>query len=205
MSDMTATEPTVERLLQFHDKAMREGNMNKETGGARKIAVQEVFSAAYGDNWEQLNPLTIDIEDTLRRFENLRAMNYTPGSLQAYKSRFRSAIKEFGNWNENPSNWRPDMKTRNRVVRKSPATNGKAPDAVTTSGETETPSAIKPTASLRTANLVLYPYPLRGGEVMVSVHLPADLTKREAKRLCAFIDSLADEERPALNPGPSSE
>ena len=48
--------------------------------------------------------------------------------------------------------------------------------------------------------LVSYPFPLRNG-LLVTLQLPPDLTKREAKRLAGFIESLAIEETPALMPG----
>ena len=46
---------------------------------------------------------------------------------------------------------------------------------------------------------VEYPFPLRSGQ-LVKLILPADLTRPEAKRLGAFIDSLAIEATLALPP-----
>ncbi|MBA2607384.1 MAG: hypothetical protein H0U92_00415 [Actinobacteria bacterium] len=51
------------------------------------------------------------------------------------------------------------------------------------------------------ATMIKYPFPLREG-VLAALDLPSDMTKREAKRLCAFIDSLGIEEQGQLNPGP---
>jgi hypothetical protein len=43
---------------------------------------------------------------------------------------------------------------------------------------------------------VSYPFPLRPG-MLAQISLPADLTKAEAKRLAAFVESLAmDEPQP---------
>lgn len=41
-----------------------------------------------------------------------------------------------------------------------------------------------------TSDMIAYPFPLRDG-MLVALHLPPDLTKKEAMRMAAFIDSLA--------------
>ena len=72
------------------------------------------MSATYQD-WESVDPATLDVEDVLRRWEMLRKNNFKAGSLNAYKSRFRKAIEDYSKWYENPSGWRPEIKTRNRT------------------------------------------------------------------------------------------
>lgn len=46
-------------------------------------------------------------------------------------------------------------------------------------------------------SVITYPFPLRDG-VLASIQLPADLTRKESKRLAAFIESLAVDDVPAL-------
>ena len=51
---------------------------------------------------------------------------------------------------------------------------------------------------------ITYPFPLRPG-LVVSVTLPADMTKHEAGRLGAFLESLALEPQLALPAGRATE
>ena len=60
-------------------------------------------------------------------------------------------------------------------------------------GRVERRAAAPPRASAAgepTNDMIAYPFPLRDG-MLVALHLPPDLTKKEAMRMAAFIDSLA--------------
>ena len=63
------------------------------------------------------------------------------------------------------------------------STNGGAPTAAT----------LPPPAA---SGMIQYPFPIREG-VVASLTLPTNLRKTEAKRLAAFLESLAVEEPPA--------
>lgn len=185
---------TGEGLLSFLDFAMDKGYLKVPTGQAMKTACKEVLSATEGDDWQQADLSSLDIEDVLQRFETLRAMKFSSGSLNTYKSRFKKSVRIFDEFRANPSGWRPDVRQRTRrsVDGKmaAPADNG-APVSASRPPEPSSHSA---------SNMITYPFPLRDG-VLASLQLPADLTRREAKRLSAFIDSLAVEDQPALPVG----
>lgn len=194
MSESLATEPqpTASTLVRFIDQAIKRGDLKAPTGNAMKTAVKEVLATTEGADWEQVDLPSLDIEDVSRRFETLRAMDYSPGSLATYKARFSKSVKMFQEFRANPSGWRPDVKQRTRTAK---AANGAPTTPVDSDAE-----PVNATAAQGRVPLVKYPYPIRQG-VFASVELPVDLTKREAKRLCAFIDSIAEDEQGQLPPG----
>lgn len=190
--------PTGAGLILFLDYATKKGYLKTPTGSAMRTACREVLSAVEGDDWETVDLLAIDIDDVLRRFETLRAMKFKSDSLNTYKTRFRKAMEMFAAFRADPSGWRPELKQRNR--------GGKVEPAARANGvrEPESPSP-EPAAPSRHSSgashgpMITYPFPLRDG-VLASVQLPADLSRKEAKRLSAFIESLALDDVPALPP-----
>lgn len=194
MSDTTnhTAQPTGAGLLAFLDFAINKGYLKVPTGQAMKTACKEVLSAIEGDEWESATVEGLDVDDALRRFETLRAMKFSTGSLATYKSRFNKSVRMFEDFRESPGSWRPDLKPRNRTPKASAAvseTNGSS------QASSHTPALQHPVRS----NFIKYPFPLRDG-MLAALELPSDLTKREAKRLCSFIDSIAVEEMGQLPP-----
>ena len=192
-------------LAQFLDHQVKYGRIKSATGGSYKVAVKEVLGATH-DDWETADVTTLDVDDITQRFDTLRSMNFSPDSLGTYKSRFRSAVSMYRDFlgASDRSSWRPAIRQTSRS-----SSNGSArarrDQAPTPVPSQSTPSDSFPDPVLATPSgpmprMIPYPFPLRDG-VLVTLTLPPDLTKREAKRLAGFIDSLAIEEQPALNPG----
>jgi hypothetical protein len=114
----------------------------------------------------------------------LRGMKFQPDSLRTYGSRFRSSVTMYREFLEDPKAWKPPRA-------KAPA---KAKTEGTAKQPTPTGSSTPSLATMATApGMIPYPFPLREG-VLATVYLPANLTKKEAKRLSVFIESLALEE-----------
>jgi hypothetical protein len=189
-------------LVQFLDYAIRYGLMKSATASSYKVAVKELLSATHGDAWESVDVLNMDLDDISQRFQTLRAMKFSPESLGTYRSRFRSAVAMYREYLSAPdrSTWRPTMRqaraTSNGLakVRRDPDTTPATPT------EVSVPAPVPATAPGPPPRMITYPFPLRDG-IIVSLLLPPDLTKREAKRLNGFIDSLAVEEPPAFDRG----
>lgn len=184
-TDSHAAKPTGAGLMAFLDFAISKGYLKVPTGQAMKTACKEVLSAIDSESWEAAQITELDMDDVLRRFETLRAMKFSTGSLGTYKSRFKKSVAMFNDFRGNPSGWRPDVKSRVRSASPSarPAISGpSAPQAPM--------SFHQPSSS---TSVITYPFPLREG-VLVSLQLPADLSKREARRLSAFLDSVAVED-----------
>ena len=195
MSDVNFTpRATGAGLVAFLDYAIQKGYLKTATGQAMKTAVKEVLSATEGaDGWETVDLTSLDETDVLRRFETLRAMKFSAGSLATYKGRFSRAAAMFEEFRASPTSWRPSVKQRSRAK----GTNGSsvAPPSSPEVGAGEPWAA--PSAPTRHPGhgsaIITYPFPLRQG-VLASVELPPDLTRREARRLAAFIESLAIED-----------
>lgn len=183
--DSQGASPTGAGLMAFLDYAISRGYLKVPTGQARKTACKEVLSAVEGDSWETVDVADLDVEDVLRRFETLRAMKFSTGSLNTYKGRFKKSLSMFNDFRGSPSGWRPDVKPRNRTA----SASARPADSRAPTSQPE----VTPHPPSSSTSVITYPFPLREG-VLVSLQLPADLTKREAKRLSAFLDSVAVDE-----------
>lgn len=192
------TNATGAGLIRFLDYAIEKGHLKLATGRAMRSAVKEVLSSTEGaDAWESVELDSLDVEDTQRRFETVRAMKFSSGSLGTYKSRFRKALAMFSDFRESPSTWRPSVQKRDRKPRE-PIISSQSDSTPQPPGirEAEPPAPRVPPrhpSSPRSA-IITYPFPVRDG-VLASLELPADLTGREAERVAAFVASLAVEER----------
>jgi len=173
--------------------------VKKTTADGRRSALSEVLEAT-----DQLatDVRTLDLEDTLIRFENRRAGRYAPTTLNAYKKRFRLSISDYVEWLEKPDGWRPNIKARTsrttktktgRSVVGAGATVGSAtnPSVVDSQRTIEaSASRVAATHGSSSTRLIDYPFPVRDGVIAV-LSLPSDLTEAESRRLSAFVSAVA--------------
>lgn len=204
MSDINFTpSPTGAGLIAFLDYAIQKGYLKTATGQAMKTAVKEVLSATEGaDGWETVDLTTLDEDDVLRRFETLRAMKFSAGSLSTYKGRYSRAAAMFEEFRASPATWRPSVKQRSRTKGKGAPVAATSGSPKTSGGAPSTPAEAPAPHPGHGSAIITYPFPLRQG-VLASLELPPDLTRREAQRLVAFIESLAIEDEVA-EPSPDS-
>jgi hypothetical protein len=178
-------EPTGRGLVEFLERAAKRGMLNGNTAGGMRAASKEVLTAVEPQGWEAVDLRTVDIEDFAMRFERLRATKFKPDSLLVYKSRFRNAVQMYLDYINAPSAWKYKPERPAAARKKS-------------GGKTEEPDTSVQTSEARArSGSIEYPFPLRQG-LVVKLHLPADLTRPEAKRLAAFIDALAVDSTLAL-------
>ena len=185
-------------LVEFLTYASRKGLLNKNTAGALRAAAREVLTVE-NEDLSSVDVRQLDIEDLARRFANVRSGKFTPQSLEAYQSRFRKSVEMYLRFLDNPAGWRPDIRTRASGEKRSRGTSENGSGGTGTGAGTAQDSGapLPPPAS---SGLIQYPFPIREG-VIANLTLPLDLRKAEAKRLAAFLDSLAVEELRALPPG----
>ena len=177
---------TALQLVEHWKWAADKGLMNRNTAGSLKAACSQVLGVL--DDWEQLDVTSIDVEDVIRRFKNLRARDFSPESLSAYERRFRNAVESFLLYVKDPSTWKPTM----RPVRAQPDANGqsrakrsRSANAEGTEESQTIPSDVPPVGAL-----IEYPFPLRDN-VVARLKLPRDISAAEAKRLYGFMIALA--------------
>jgi hypothetical protein len=186
---MTTADGSARDFVDHWDWAASKGLMPKATAGALRIAASRILQIE-GETWESVDVRELDVESLLGRFENLAKKEFAPGSLSTYQSRFRKALQLYLSYLKDPSAYRPPT----RGVRRSTADGRRAaPRAAAEAGpdvERDLPGY---------TDMVKYPFPIRNG-VIAQLSLPVDLQKGEAKRLAAFLDSLAVETAPLRLP-----
>jgi|SRR5580700_1593450 hypothetical protein len=168
-------------LIEHWSWAAEKGVMNKNTAAGLRAACVQVLGVL--DDPDQSDVANIDIEGLLTRFQNLRKQRFKPQVLEAYKRRFRNAVRSYKEYLENPGAWKPANQDRSGGPdRRSRASNASGTQAVSSgAGHSHTATSL--------AGSEEYPFPLRPG-VMARLVLPVDLTRDEARRIKAFVDML---------------
>lgn len=187
-------EATGQGLIAFWPWAAKKGLVKEATAGARRSAVSEVLDAL-GEKPESVDIRKLDVEDALRRFENLKSPKYTPGSLATYKSRFRKAVDDYLAYVDNPSGWRPGIKTRVGATHGSGKPSPRSVGGPSNQADSSASAAHHSPSNLSSGpRLIEYPFPVREG-VVALIRLPMDLRLSEAKRLGAWLAALAMPDR----------
>lgn len=182
-------------LREFLDWAGGRGEINPTTAAALKGAVGQVLQVE--DEPDQVDIRSVDVEDTLDRFENRFRTKYTSGSMSTYKTRFRQAVSMYLAWLDKDPAWKSVVRSRRststasrtRVTNAGRGTTSGPVDAVPTSGE----AAAQEAPLVATSDLVRYHLPLRP-DLIVQIELPVNLTKSDAERVASFVRSLAFDE-----------
>jgi hypothetical protein len=173
---------TGKTLIDHWSWAAEKGVMNKNTAAGLRGACVQVLGVV--DDPEQVDIANLDVEDLLTRFQNLRKQRFKPQVLEAYKRRFRNAVKSYKGYLENPGTWKPASQERSgggeRRERASSVSGG-------ASGMIDGPTRSR--AATADAGSEEYRLPLRPS-IMARLILPVDLTRDEATRIKAFVDML---------------
>src|ERR1700722_10041581 len=176
-----SNERSRQKLLEFLDYLADKGLMNQATVASRKAAVNKILGVLGGEEAEDVTKL--DLDDVMARFHNLEGKAYTPGSLQTYLSRLKSAVDDCGSCLENPLGFRPSSQGREK--RKS---EGKKEVAATHSEPQPTGERITVKVPLSSSIL---PIPIRPDLTIFVQGLPYDLTEAEAGKIANVIRAMA--------------
>lgn len=183
-----ATDGTGGGLDLFLEWAGRTGEMNPSTANAFRSTAGKVL-AAHEQELDEIDVTRLDVEALLARWENLNRTNYSHGSLNTYKSRFRQGVAMYKAWLVKDPGWKSAGKS-------SPASGTKAATKVGRPRKSK-PEAPDPQADdapdsvvPHGVRMVAYDLPLRP-DLLVRLTLPVDLTKGDAARIAAFVNSLA--------------
>jgi hypothetical protein len=169
-------------LIDHWSWAAEKGVMNRNTAAGLRAACVQVLGVL--DDPDEVDIESLNIDELLTRFQNLRKQRFKPQVLEAYKRRFRSAVKSYKDYLENPGAWKPATQDRSSgVVRRPRSSDASLASEGMTSGVGRPYAAVAPVGSEE------YRFPLRPG-VMARLTLPVDLTRDEVRRLKAFVDML---------------
>lgn len=186
-------------LFQFVDMITSKGWVNVNTGNSWKAALKKLL----GDISDDEDVRKIDVRSQVLRYNNLHPGDLSPESLKTYEKRVVAAIQQYVSYKTDPSNYKSPSRAlsngkgeKPEQRKKTVANLGQTAGAVATLATSEQPKsevdhfAPKTIGGTSTgANLAL-PFPLRPG-YLAQVVIPIDMTKDEANRLCAFIQTLA--------------
>jgi hypothetical protein len=176
-------DTTGKALVEFWKWAADKGIVNPSTASAKGTACAQVLGAM--DDWEKLDVSALNVDDVFRRFTNKRSKDFTPASLNTYRSRFQQALADFLAYKKNPEAWKPKTQERSATARKD------KPAATAKNGNGNT--APEPPVDVPgRAGLVEYPFPLREGR-FAYLKLPTDLKMADVKRLTAYLNTLPDD------------
>jgi|SRR5579864_2031319 len=164
---------TRQDFLAFLDWMSEKGLMAKNTVAARKAAASKVLGILSDDEAQDVTAL--DLNNVMRRFNNLEGKGYTPGSLTTYFSRLRSALDDFTAYLDKPLNFRPGVKPREQ---RKPDPRKGAPSAPP--NEVIVPALAPNALSI----------PIRPDTTIIIHGLPYDLHEAEATKIANVIRAM---------------
>jgi hypothetical protein len=196
----TSAAYTKAALFCFLRKAETTGLYKANTvGGLRAAATKLLEDVGDGDDVR-----TFNVEEAGLRYHNRHPSELSPTSLAEYQRRLRRLIDEFAAFNENPAGYRPKGRiARGQAGKGNGDADQKPAHATRPSRTSETqPSSgsdmghAPATGSAPTVPMLRLSYPIRD-DVLAEIAVPRGMTTDEAKRLCAFVMTLAKDFAPA--------
>jgi hypothetical protein len=220
-----APQPDYSRaaLARFIEFVVVKGLVHPATAQGWRVATTKVLEELSPE--ETADVRRIDVERTFKDFLNRYPGRLSPASVGEYRRRVGRAIEEFTRWMEDPGSYafRPTARAQERSRKEARGRSGRAPEgAGGTALENETdgtavgggsgssqgmragerpastwssygPSAAGPAGPHLSTT---FDYPLRP-DLMAQVMVPRDLTVEEARRMGAFLVTLAADFRPS--------
>jgi hypothetical protein len=184
-----------ESLMKFLDHIISKDLVKPETGRSWRVAVSKMLvdlSPA-----EESDVRKIDMEVLTHKFanRNTRTGTYTPQSLNVYRSRVTSAIQEFVTYVDDPIEYKPRVfrgKTRKKETTNQRQSGKQIAHASSPLSNGNTEIRDMPSASVG----LTHQFPVRA-DFLAQVVVPRDLTVHEAKRLGAWLLTLAVDYMPS--------
>jgi hypothetical protein len=175
-------------LARFIEFVVAKGLVHPATAQGWRVATAKVLEDLTPAEGEDVR--RIDVEATFKGFLNRYPGRLSPASVGEYRRRVGRAIEEFVRWMEDPGSYAfrsppraPKAEARRRL---DPA-------------PASSPNAARPPASAPTPSLpdgIALEYPLRP-DLLARVVVPRDLTVEEARRMGAFLVTLAVDFKPS--------
>lgn len=171
-------------FIRFLEYLGNKGMVTQATASARRTAAFKVLAVLSDE--EALDVIDLDIEHVMSRFDNLNPHQYTPESLQSYRSRLKTALSDFRAYSENPVSFRPNGKIRQRAKSTAaPGQESKNNLPATLSSEVGVGFSNAPAVDL--PNVSQLPIPLRQNLTVRIFGLPFDLSKQEAQKIANIV------------------
>jgi hypothetical protein len=186
-------EPDYSRaaLARFIEFVVAKGLVHPATAQGWRVATAKVLEELPPDQVADVR--RIDVPTTFKAFLNRNPGRLSPASVGEYRRRVGRAIEEFIRWVEDPGSYafrpparaaRPDARRRLEA----------APPGSITPARPRSPTS--PELPQRPGEDITFEYPLRP-DLSAEVKVPRDLTVEEARRMGAFLVTLAVDFKPA--------
>ena len=183
------TQFSREELLKFLDYLGEKGLMKRSTAISRKAAVNTLLSILEAD--EAADVRTLNLDDLMTRFANLRQGQFKPESLSVYKSRLSSSIQEFVRWRANPTSFKLQMSTKERATKAGNSERASPDRQSRTAVSKESPPTVNEKNLDDEVQTITFPVPIRPGVIVRVTGIPSDLTPDEAEKIGNVILALS--------------
>ena len=196
-----ASEPDYSRaaLARFIDFVVDKNLVHPATAQGWRVATTKVLEELPEDGRADVRKL--DVEGTFRMFLNRNPGRLSPASVGEYRRRVGRAIEEFVRWVEDPGSYafRGALRASRSEARRrlEPARTGQDA-AVSPSRPQSNAAAGAPAGPPGLGEGIALQYPLRP-DLLAHVVVPRDLTVEEARRMGAFLVTLAVDFRPSAS------
>ena len=184
-----AAEPDYSRdaLARFIDYVVDKNLVNPSTAQGWRVATTKVLDELTAE--ERADVRRIEVDSTFKQFLNRNPGRLSPASTGEYRRRVGRAIDEFVSWMENPAGY--GSRTAAWAVKSESRPRSKPRLPPNTS-----PVPVAPAGAYAEPGGVALSFPVRPG-FLARVVVPADLTVDEARRMGAFLLTLAPDFRPS--------
>lgn len=176
-------------LMKFLGTVVATGLMNANTAGGLKAACSRILD----DLAETDDVRGVDVNTAVVRYNNRNPGALSPNSLAEYQRRVSRAISDFVSWVENPASFKP--RTRGASWKNGRKTENASGQRATASHPDTPGHTVHAASPAPTSTGLPLSYPLRP-DFLAQVVIPRDLTAEEARRLGAFLMTLAADFRP---------
>jgi len=175
---MTNKDYSQTAFLKFLRESAVTGITKPATARARKLAAEQLLIQL--KSHERLDLRVLDLDELCARFHILQGSTVRPETLELYKERLSSALKDFESWTSSPDSFQ--------------SIEGEKPEAVMVAAR-DTPDqaqareelALNPPRSPHD----IFPVPLREDLVVYLQNVPLDMTPAEARKIAAVVHALA--------------
>lgn len=169
-------------LLAFADMLASKGLASTNTARGYKVAAAKIIDD------EVTDVRTVEIPLAVKRYHNKNPGRLSPATLGEYENRVGSLIREFVKFHDDPQAYAGIG--RGTPTNPSKERSKKAPAPISSpepAAESSMPPKTAPSASRGGLSLE---FPLRA-DFLAQVIVPRDMKAEEARRLCAFVKTLA--------------
>lgn len=176
-----------EALLAFLREAALAGLMTPAVARSRRAAAEALFSKLTDAEAADLRELRVDA--LMARFLDIHGHGLRSEVVQLYGERLHDAIDDYFRFIDDPGGF------RSRVPRTQLAT--ARAEAAPETAETRALERVRLGSPTQRPDVL--PVPLGGDRVVYLHGIPADLTAREARKLCRVITALSDDDQEAVD------